>query len=1145
MARNTVFFHHPDGVETNRTDLMGRHTAGEGFLRGFVNYGDIDEYHAHTMSPDHFADFARRIRQFAGSSQPCRRVGHGMIGQHDVPGVLSYPGPDLAPLAWRRRTHGNAAYSLCGVNHTVSSERIMGRLGALLTAPVQPWDALICTSHSSKSAIRHVMDGYADYLEERIGARPPVELLMPVIPLGVDCAAFAQDARASADRAQLRQGLGIDTDDVALLFVGRLSFHAKAHPLPFYMAAEAAARHTGRRVHLIQAGWFASDGVEKEFRDGARALCPTVNTIFLDGRDDDVRRRIWRAADVFVSLSDNIQETFGLTPIEAMAAGLPVIVSDWNGYRETVRDGVDGFTIPTWMPAGGEGRDIAFAPELDLLGSTDDIAYDRYCGTVSQSTAVDTGACIDALSVLCGDANKRHVMGEAGRNHARDSFEWSVVVKAYQDVWDELDSRRARAAKETRHLHPVPDIPLRCDPFAMFGAYPTSVISDTTELRLVDGADMQGLDNRLSMHMNNFGAKYLLDRDGMEQVIGILTERGVVSVRDLVDVFDTGHRSQVLLSIGWLAKMYLVHLSSGVGAALDPDGSDFAENSLPQAESGEFDDALDMIERRNVSWVPVGEATNQTATSELLDRLADISVLELMERATVARSEGDVAMAAACLHRASALVPDDPDINIQMGELLASGERYDAAIACFRRAVQGYPDNLKAHRNLGKALFLRGDEAEGIHSFRRAVRLAPEDGEARLLLGTALRRAGAVNEALQCLRIAMEIEPERAEAGYHLGLVCRSMDRVDDARVTFERVLSSDPTNRFVQAAIMSMEAEAGGRAFSDQRYGRKIALHMSHQADYFALLPIFHALSEDHWPLFSADAREISEFRPDAILTTAERLNGLRDQMPACSVVQIPSAAIRRPDSIVHGTSADAVGVVTEDEQKAFLAAGLSQPNVWLTGLPLMDPVFNGEVHRQRRSGPERDGRKQVLYMPDWRREISAAPTMKEALSTLCNAKDGALDIMIRPDPVTLESQPGWIDGWMDFGASCENLTVHVAAGVDYLSLMADADLLLSDFSISAYTFLAFDAPLVLIRPAEDAPQRYCVSKSHAELLESVASCADGVADVVAQVLKSLDGTDSCDESRARMRSGVFGVGADGRAAGRTVSALRGFLDG
>jgi glycogen synthase len=56
-------------------------------------------------------------------------------------------------------------------------------------------------------------------------------------------------------------------------------------------------------------------------------------------------------------MSDNIQETFGLTPLEAMAAGLPVIVGDWDGYKDTVRDGVDGFRIPSLMPPAPLGTD--------------------------------------------------------------------------------------------------------------------------------------------------------------------------------------------------------------------------------------------------------------------------------------------------------------------------------------------------------------------------------------------------------------------------------------------------------------------------------------------------------------------------------------------------------------------------------------------------------------------------------------------------------------------------------------------------------------------------------------------------------------------------------------------------------------------
>lgn len=1148
MAQNAVIFHHPDSVETDRGNLMGRHAAGAGFLRGFVTHGGVDSFFSHNLNADHFADFARRVRQISGGSEPCRRVGHDVIGQNDVPGVLNLPGPELAPFAWRRRTYGNAAYSLCGLNHTVSSARAMDYLGSLLTAPVQPWDALICTSRSARAAMRHVMDDYARYLEERMQAHAPMELMMPVIPLGVDCEAFAQDASATADRAQLRQGLGIATDDVALLYLGRLSFHAKAHPLPMYVAAEAAARRTGRRVHLIQAGWFASDLIEKEYRDGARALCPSVNAIFLDGRDKDVRRRIWRAADIFISLADNIQEAFGLTPIEAMAAGLPVIVSDWNGYRETVGDGVHGFTIPTWMPAGGAGGEIAMAPELDLLGAVDDFVYDRYSGTVSQATAVDTGACIDALSVLCGDPDKRHAMGAAGREHARTVFDWSVIIPAYQELWAELDGRRARAGRQhERQGSVVTGVPLRADPFAMFGAHPTSLIGDTTELRLIDGVDGHVLTDRLASNMNTFAQSSLLEPSDLGRIINVLAERGTATVADVLALFDTGLRAKTMVSIGWLAKMYLVRLTGGVSAVLDsaadPHPAATVSGSNPVSPespvSGGLQDALDMIDRRNAQGAPL----EPNRPSAMLDALADIPVSELLERTAMARAEGNTALAAACLHRASTLTPDDPEVNVQMGELLTSGDRVDAAIACFRRAIQTHPDHLNAHRNLGRALFMRGDEAEGVHSFRRAVRVAPEDGEARLLLGMALRRAGAVNEAMQCLRIAMEIDPERADAGYHLGLVYRAMGRAEDARGVFDRVLGIDPAYRFARAALLSMEAETDGRTLVEQEKGRKVGLHMPRQRDFFSLQPVFNALCGHNWPLFSGDISELAAFQPDIVLTTSGKVSVLREQMPACPVMQVPSAAIRRPADILLGAAADAVCVVTETEQKAFLDTGVSQHRIKTTGLPMTDPLFSGSMRRVRRPHRHKGERKQVLFLPDWRLGVSAAPDLESIMTGVCAAEDGAYDFVVCPHPKMLENQTARIEAWVDFAASHPNATVLTTPGVDILERMADADFLVADFSPLAFTFLAFDAPMVLIRPSLDTAPQHRLTEENARLLEGVATCIDYGEQVADGILGALSTAQTDDETRARMRSVVFGGGADGHASDRVAEAVAAFL--
>jgi len=397
---NAVIFHHPDAVETDREMLMGRHAAGEGFLKGFVENSGVDKFFCQSLEDDHAKDFARRVTAFDDDNRECVAVSLGAMGSlEEVPDILWIPGPSLGIYAWRRRLSGPARnYSICGLNHTIASDTVMDGLGELLTAPVQPWDAVICTSQAVKTAIKRLLDNWGDYLGRKAGGRLKAEFQLPVIPLGVDCRRFDLTEATQGSRFTIRRGLGIEDDDVAVLFFGRLSFHAKAHPLPMYQALETAAQRTGKRIHLLQTGWFANEGIEREFRAGLHQFAPSINGIFLDGRDPSVRSNVWFAADIFTSLSDNIQESFGLTPIEAMAAGLPSVVSDWNGYKDTVRHGEDGFRVPTWMPLAESGADLSLSLESSMDPSTKDRAYNHYCGIISQSTAVDVGVAADAFS---------------------------------------------------------------------------------------------------------------------------------------------------------------------------------------------------------------------------------------------------------------------------------------------------------------------------------------------------------------------------------------------------------------------------------------------------------------------------------------------------------------------------------------------------------------------------------------------------------------------------------------------------------------------------------------------------------------------------------------------------------------------------
>lgn len=546
---NAAIFYDPDGYDTSRKKLVGRHAAGEGFLLGFARHAEVERFYCLANTQGFFDRFTESIQ----NSRPGAEVGwikRGALEDLAEPGSLFYPSPTIGPFAWRRRSVGDHRYSLCGVTHTTATHAIMDSLGSLLTDPVYDWDAVICTSSVVRETVDYVTGAYREHFAERFGATRLDLPQFPVIPLGVDCERFQHSPAA---RKALRDKLGIAEDDVVYLFVGRLSFFEKAHPLPMYVALEQAAKRSKRRLHLIQAGWFPNDLAEREFKAGAKTICPSVNCLFLDGREPEIREGVWSAADVFTSLSDNIQETFGLTPIEAMAAGLPVVVSDWNGYKDTVRDGVDGFRVRTMMPGPSMGLDLAnrFADGFD--------SYGRYCGATSLHVAVDPQACAAAYLALAEDPALRSRMGEAGRRRALDHLDWSHVVKQYQDLWAELAARRHAAARApTRPPAKVSVHPGRRDPFEIFASYPTDTLGLDDRVSLVPGVDLAAARTRCNFKMVNFVKDLLPRGDDCLLALDYLAKHGPCPARTLLEQVANDRRRRVFRGLVWLYKLDLV-----------------------------------------------------------------------------------------------------------------------------------------------------------------------------------------------------------------------------------------------------------------------------------------------------------------------------------------------------------------------------------------------------------------------------------------------------------------------------------------------------------------------------------------------------------------------------------------------------------
>ena len=80
------------------------------------------------------------------------------------------------------------------------------------------------------------------------------------------------------------------------------------------------------------------------------------------------------SSDVFISLPV-LFKTFGLTPCEAMASGLPVIGTDWNGYKDTIINSKTGFTIPTLLSSEFFVDNQDFLQRAHNLNHLDEVSF--------------------------------------------------------------------------------------------------------------------------------------------------------------------------------------------------------------------------------------------------------------------------------------------------------------------------------------------------------------------------------------------------------------------------------------------------------------------------------------------------------------------------------------------------------------------------------------------------------------------------------------------------------------------------------------------------------------------------------------------------------------------------------------------------
>ncbi len=287
------------------------------------------------------------------------------------------------------------ALGLVRREHQREADRFPGERIAIERTLVRDCDRLIAACPQDAADLRRLYGA----APERIAG----------VPCGVDV-----DALRPGDRRDARRRLGLPQHEFIALQLGRL---VPRKGIDNVVHAMARLRQADPRLatRLVVVGGDADVPDEAltpeigRLRGIAHAL-GMADRIQFTGRRSRAQLRDWYvAADVFVTTP--WYEPFGITPLEAMACGTPVIGSAVGGVRYTVLDGITGFLVPPREP--------------QLLA--------------------------DRLLQLQRDPARAAAFGRAGVQRVRTHFTWDEVarqlVQVYRSVCDRASVRMRGAVR--------------------------------------------------------------------------------------------------------------------------------------------------------------------------------------------------------------------------------------------------------------------------------------------------------------------------------------------------------------------------------------------------------------------------------------------------------------------------------------------------------------------------------------------------------------------------------------------------------------------------------------------------------------------------------------------------------------------------
>jgi glycosyltransferase involved in cell wall biosynthesis/Flp pilus assembly protein TadD len=482
-----------------------------------------------------------------------------------------------------------------------------------------------------------------------------------------------------------------------------------------------------------------------------------------------------------------VQEAFGISQVEAMAAGLAVVSSGTGGAREIIEHGKSGLIFDSenseslaqalsslaenpkkWQSIAEEGRKRAIET-FDIERSVDILEQEFSKLTNGQRPVDRESKQVKTEGEVMGnyDGFESQEQGASGKSA-------EALYEAAQRLMDN-DSKKEAIGALAMFLAIYPDYALAHNDLGVlyYG-------EGEKEKALEHYVQATRFEPQNPVFQKNLADFYYVEQGQVEKAMELYVKVLAANPTDIEVLLILGHICVFLKNFEDAKVFYNKILE------LEPWNLD-AREMLDKLGKGQRSPQLNPLRGTSEEAIQQGrEVGGQVPEDRDQRSIRGNQVFGIGEE----ESRG-------------ADFVDTPDKMYQDVQGLLNNGKENEGVSALERLLKAYPDYAIAHNDLGVLCYNRGSKEEALHHYEKAAQLEPHNNTFQKNLADFYYiESGRMEEALQIYVKLLNANPTDLETLIILGQICTSLKKTDDARVFYNKVLELEPWNMDVREKL-------------------------------------------------------------------------------------------------------------------------------------------------------------------------------------------------------------------------------------------------------------------------------------------------------------------------------------------------------